>query len=132
MSAYQTYQHNQIQGASPLGLVLLTYEALNKALGGASAAITSGDIQGEAHCTSIAIEALIDLSSSLDMQAGGAVAQSLVSLYVYMINRLHDGMCSGSAEHLEEVARLAGELREAWMNLPDQQPQPLKMVNSAG
>lgn len=117
MTRYQAYQGNQVQGAGPLGLVLLTYEALFKSLGRARMAIQAADMCAEATHTSRAVEALIELNSSLNMEAGGDIAQSLGSLYMYMMNRLSAGLCSASTEHVDEVIRLVQELREGWMQL---------------
>jgi len=121
MTGYQTYQGNQVDGAGPLGLVLLTYEALYKSLGRTRHAIQAGDLSAEADHTGRCMEALIELSSSLNMQEGGQLAQSLVSLYAYMMNRLTSGLCSCSIEHVDEVIQLVQQLREGWMNLSEQQ-----------
>lgn len=121
MTGYQTYQGNQVDGAGPLGLVLLTYESLFKSLGQARLAIQAGDMMAEAKHTSRAMEALIELSTSLNMEEGGQVAQGLASLYVYMMNRLTEGLCSGSTEYVDEVMKLVQKLREGWTQLSSQQ-----------
>ncbi len=117
MTRYQAYQGHQVEGAGPLGLVLLTYEALYKSLAGALHAIQSRDLAREADCTSRAMEALIELSSSLDYEAGGKIARDLGGLYIYMMNRLTDNLCSGSTEAIEEVMQLVQTLREGWQEL---------------
>jgi len=133
MSGYQTYQGNQIEGAGPLGLVLLTYEALNKSLGQTRMAILAEDLVAEATHTGRAMEALIELSSSLNMEAGEQISQSLANLYVYMMNRLTEGLCSGSTDHVDEVIKLAQPLREGWMMLMAQQKKGnLKAVSNGG
>jgi len=131
MTKYQAYQGNQVEGAGPLGLVLLTYEALFKSLGRTRMAIMAGDMQAEADHAGRAMEALFELSSSLNMEAGGDIAQSLASLYIYMMNRLTEGLCSCSTEHVDEVIKLVQELREGWIQLSAQQKgeqhQPLQL-----
>jgi len=121
MTGYQVYQGNQIEGAGPLGLVLLTYEALYKSLGRSRMAILAGDMVAEADHTGRSMVALVELSTSLNMEAGGDIARSLASLYVYMMNRVTGGLCSGSTEHIDEVLQLVQELREGWMQLSAQQ-----------
>jgi len=123
MTNYQAYQGNQVEGAGPLGLVLLTYEALYKSLGRTRMAILAGDMSAEATQTGFVMEALIELSSSLNMEAGGDIARNLANLYAYMMNRITEGLCSGSTESIDEVAKLAQELREGWMQLSMQQKQ---------
>jgi len=121
MTRYQAYQGNQVEGAGPLGLVLLTYEALFKSLGRARVAILAGNMVAEAEHTGRAMEALIELSSSLNMEAGSDIAQSLASLYSYMMNCLSGGLCSSSTASVDEVMKLVQELREGWLQLSNQQ-----------
>ncbi|MFQ5518468.1 MAG: flagellar export chaperone FliS [Mariprofundus sp.] len=121
MTGFQKYQGNQIEGAGPLGLVLLTYEALFKSLGQARVAIQAGDLVAEANHTGRCMEALIELSSSLNMETGGQISESLSNLYVYMMNRLTEGLCSCSTEHVDEVIKLTNQLREGWMKLSVEQ-----------
>jgi len=121
MSGYQVYQGNQINSAGPLGLVLLTHQALIKSLGQARLAIINGDIAAEADHISKAMEALIELSSSLNMEGGGDVARSLATLYVYMMNKLTEGLCSCSTDHVDEIIQLVQKLGEGWMELSAQQ-----------
>ncbi len=136
MTRYQAYQGNQVDGAGPLGLVLLTYEALYKSLGRTRMAILAGDMTAEATHTGIVMEALIELSTSLNMEAGGDIARSLASLYSYMMNRVTEGLCSGSTEPVDEVMKLVQELREGWMQLSmqhnKQQPEHPQLRAVAG
>ncbi len=124
MTGYKAYQGNQVDGAGPLGLVLLTYDVLYKSLGRARLAVERGDFVFEGEQTGRALEALIELSSSLDMEAGADIAQDLAKLYVYMNDRLVKHMCSGSLEGIDEVMALTETLRDAWKGLEDRQRQP--------
>jgi len=121
MTGYKAYQGNQIDGAGPLGLVLLTYEALYKALGRARLAIESGDIAFEAEQTGRALEAIVELSSSLNIEEGGDIARNLADLYIYMTTRLADQMCQNSTDGIDEVMHLVATLREGWKALEKQQ-----------
>ena len=121
MTGYQAYQGNQVEGASPLGLILLTYDALNKSLGRAKLAIETDDFAQEGEHTGRAMEALIELSSSLNVEEGGDVAIGLARLYVYMVNTLTEHMCSGSSQGVDEVMALAQTLRDGWQQLSDQE-----------
>ena len=117
MTGYKAYQGNQVEGSGPLGLVLLTYEALYKALGRAEYAIDAGDIAAEAEHTSRALEAIVELSSSLNMEEGGEIAANLASIYNYIFKLLTEGMCSSSTDHIKEVMQLVQTLREGWQQL---------------
>ena len=119
MTGYKAYQGNQVEGAGPLGLVLLTYDVLYKSLARARFACESNDFAVEAEQTGRAIEALLELSSALNMEAGGDIAQDLARLYAYMVKRLTADMCSGSTKALTEVIDLVQTLREGWQQIAD-------------
>jgi len=121
MSGYKAYQGQQIQGSGPLGLVLLSYDALHKSLGRAQMSIQAEDLATEADHTARAMEAIIELSSSLNFEAGEDVATSLASLYTYMMDKLASGMCSGKDDHIVEIIKLVQTLQEGWQQLADQQ-----------
>jgi len=132
MSAFQAYRGNQINTAGPLGLILLSYDALYKSLGRAVHAIHGGDLSAEADHSARALEALIELSSSLDMEAGGEVAEDLSVLYAYMMKRITDGMCTCSTEAAEEVMQLVLTLREGWAGLAESQASSPSVQSTAG
>jgi len=123
MVGHQKYQSNQVQGAGPLGLVLLTYEVLFKSLGQARAAILANDMPAETHHVSRALEAIIELSSALNYEEGGEVAVNLSKLYNYLTIRLGEGMCTSSTQSVDEVIVLTQSLREAWIELNQQHKQ---------
>lgn len=117
MTGYKAYRGNQVDGAGPLGLILLTYDALNRSLGRAKLSVQAGDMHAEADSTSRALEALIELATSLNLEEGGEVAVNLSKLYFYMMERLSQGMCSQSIDHLDEVMTLTQTLQDGWKQL---------------
>jgi len=121
MTGYQTYQGNQVEGAGPLGLILLTYDALYKSLGRIRMSIAQGDFQAEAEQTAKAMDALIELTTALDMQQGGEVAKNLASLYAYMMKQLSTNLCSGSTTAVDEIMPLVESLHSGWKELSQQQ-----------
>lgn len=121
MVGYQRYQKNQVEGSGPLGLVLLSYEVMYKSLAQARLAILANDFSAEADHVSRALEAIIELSTSLDMEQGADVAVNLAHLYAYMAKRLGEGLCSGATDSVDEVLGLATSLREGWLKLDEQQ-----------
>jgi len=128
MVGYRAYQGNQVNTSTPLGLVLLSYEALYKALGRAKYSIEDGDLAAEVSHTERAMEAIIELSTSLNKEAGGEIAENLDSLYQYMLKRLGDGMCSCSTESVDEVILLVATLREGWASISEQQEKAKKVT----
>lgn len=117
MKGYGAYQGIRVEGASPLGLVLLSHEALYRSLGMARRAIIEGDEPAEARHTARAMEAVIELATSLNLREGGQIAASLAALYAFMTKRLGEGMCSGSTTAVDEVMACVAILREGWQQL---------------
>lgn len=54
------------------------------------------------------------LRASLDHERGGQIASNLDRLYDYMNRRLVEANLSNSAEILDEVGDLLGQIRDAW------------------
>jgi len=51
-------------------------------------------------------------------KAGGDIALNLDALYEYMCQRLMQANASNKPEWLDEVSRLLGEIRSAWLSIP--------------
>ncbi len=119
MTGYQKYRGVQVEGASPLELILLTYDVLIKSLRLAKLAGEEKNMAAEADQLSRALEALIELSTSLDMENGGTIAASLGSLYAYMSRRLLEGSTDDTGAAIDEVLSLVNSLREGWQGLSD-------------
>ena len=119
MTGYQQYRGVQVEGASPLELILLTYDVLIKSLRLAKLAGEEKNFAAEADQLSRALAALVELVTSLDMEHGGAIASSLGSLYAYMSSRLIEGNTGDTGAAIDEVLSLANTLREGWQGLVD-------------
>lgn len=101
--------------AGPHKLILMLFEGAQIALASALAHTKSGQIAARGEAISKAI-AIINsgLQASLDIKAGGELAQQLNALYEYMGRRLLQANFHDKPEYIEEVARLLSELHEAW------------------
>ncbi|SOD41573.1 flagellar export chaperone FliS [Nitrosovibrio sp. Nv4] len=101
--------------ASPHKLILMLFEGAQVALSSALAHMRSGEIKAKGEAISRAITIINSgLQASLDIKAGGELAQQLNALYDYMGRRLLFANLHNKPEYIEEVARLLGELSEAW------------------
>jgi len=121
MTGYRAYRSHQVSGAGPLGLVILTYDALVTSLSRAKAASEAGDFSEEGRFIARSLEAIIGLATSLNMEEGGEIAENLSRLYAYMSRRLLDGQAENTAAATEEVMQLAITLREGWQGIDDKQ-----------
>lgn len=132
MTVNRAYRSHQVQGAGPLGLVLLTYDVLIRNMNFAREAVLAGDYAAQAEYSMQAVAALLELINSLDHEAGGQIASSLGSLYAYMYRRLMESQMGDAVDTLAEVISLAETLREGWQNLSEQQQGEAQTRQFAG
>ena len=101
-------------------LIGMLYEGMLQTLARARDAMQSGEIARKGEAISKAIRILEEgLRGSLDRARGGELAQQLDGLYEYMITRLLYANLKNDPAALDEVARLIGELRDAWHAMPE-------------
>jgi flagellar protein FliS len=101
--------------ASPHKLILMLFEGARIALSSALIHMKNGEITSKGQAISKAIAIISSgLQASLDVEAGGELAQQLHALYDYMNRRLLQANLHNKPEYIEEVVRLLGELNEAW------------------
>ncbi len=67
-----------------------------------------------------AIAIITGLDSCLDREQGGDLAANLEAIYDYMNMRLLEANAENDIAKLEEVARLMGEIRSAWLQIPEE------------
>jgi flagellar secretion chaperone FliS len=106
--------------ASPHKLILMLFDGVIMALGSALRNMQEKQIAAKGMDISKAID-IIDngLRASLDLQAGGELAERLYALYDYMDARLLHANLHNDTAAIEEVSRLLGELRSAWQEIAD-------------
>lgn len=114
-----------VAAADPHKLILMLFDGTHAAISAAKHAMARGDIAAKGAAISKAI-AIIDggLKASLDVKAGGELAQRLASLYDYMLDRLLAANLRNDTALLDEVNRLLGELRGAWAQIGQQRAAP--------
>ena len=107
------YRENSIMTASPEQLVVMLYDGAGRFLRQAEGSMLDGSWLQASEKLSRA-EAIIDeLLATLDMDAG-EVADRLQSIYVFCKTRLIEARIERDPVRVDQVARLLGELREAW------------------
>jgi len=114
--AYAAVQaHTDVEGADPHRLVLLMLEAALAAVRRAAERMRARDVATKGAAIGRAIQILEEgLIASLDERAGGELAGRLKDLYAYMTRRLLLASMRNDPEGCDEVARLLGEIRDAW------------------
>ena len=118
------YRESAILTASPEQLVVLLYDGALRFAHQAQAAFGEG-AQAHARDRLDRVEAIVDeLLATLDMEAGGELAERLQAIYVFCKRCLMQARLERDPEPLGTVLRLLGELRGAWSAVASGQPAP--------
>ena len=106
---------SNVTGADPHKLISMLYEGALLSIAKAKNGIKRNDIPVKSEAifktSRIITEGLV---ASLDMKAGGALAENLASLYAYMIKRLATANMNNDVVILDEVSNLLSGLKDAW------------------
>jgi len=117
------YRQLSVQGATPLGLVVMLYDGAIAALQRAVNAIEAGDIGQKCANLNRAQAIISQLEGTLNFDAGGEVARTLKSLYVYTRAQILKANLQNSAPVLCALIAKLSSVREAWYEA-DHKPSP--------
>ncbi|MDX1914268.1 MAG: flagellar export chaperone FliS [Methylophilus sp.] len=110
-----------VVAASPNQLIIMLYDGAISASKSAVVHMKNKEIERKCEMISKAILIIESgLRSSLDKKAGGAIAESLDALYLYMTKRLTLANIRNQPEMIEEVVKLLSELKIAWESIDTQ------------
>lgn len=114
-----------VMNADPHQLVSLLFQGALMAIAQARIAMEAKqmDVKGRSISKAIAIIGE-GLQASLDMKAGGDLAQNLAALYSYMVRKLVEANLKNDTDALDEVKRLLTELQGAWDSIRPPVVQP--------
>jgi len=105
-------------GASPHRLIAMLYEGARNAIAHARLHLRNGNVAARGEAIGKAIRIVEDgLQQSLNLDAGGEIAQRLNSLYAYVARRLLEANLKQSESMLTEVDGLLATLEEAWLGI---------------
>jgi len=126
MNAYaHTAIDSAVPEADPHRLVMMLFDGALAAIADARYHIARGHIEGRGNAISKAIS-IVDqgLRFALDEARGGPLAVRLGELYRYICARLLTANLHSRSEALDEAAKLLGDLRSAWAEMPKGNPAP--------
>jgi len=122
-NALNQYSQNAVQtgieSASPHRLIQMLLEGALGKIAAAKGHMERREIQPKGQQIGGAISILEGLKSSLDKEKGGAIAQNLEDLYIYMERRLIEANRSNDTTLLDEVSDLLKQIKEAWDAISD-------------
>lgn len=107
-----------VMGASPHRLIVLLYQGARQAIAQARMHLQQGNVSDRGRALGKATRIIENgLQQSLDVEAGGEIAQRLNALYSYMLRRLLHANIEQSEAMLVEVDGLLATLEEAWIGI---------------
>lgn len=105
-----------VEQSDPHALILLLFEGAEAALHLAKGKMIEKDIPAKGKAISQAIQIVTEgLYGSLDVKAGGEIAEQLAALYEYIAARLLWANLKNDVAALDECLHLLGEIHSAWV-----------------
>jgi flagellar protein FliS len=115
MDAKRAYRDNAAQGATPIELVILLYDAAIEDLRRALAAMQASDIEGRSNLVGHALLVLQQLQGTLDFERGGAAASQFEQFYNLVRAKLLEAQMRASPDLMQQQLRAMVEVRDSWM-----------------
>jgi flagellar protein FliS len=107
-----------VAAANPHKLILMLFEGAMLAVASAKMHMQRKEIAKRGEAISKALMIIESgLKASLDLKAGGQMAERLHALYDYMLRRLLYANINERPEALDEVSHLLAELNSAWVQI---------------
>ena len=107
-----------VMGASPHRLIVMLYQGARQAIAEARMHLQQGNVPARGDAIGKAIQIVESgLQQSLNLEAGGEIAERLNALYSYMSRRLLEANIKQSEAMLVEVDGLLATLEEAWIGI---------------
>jgi flagellar protein FliS len=125
------YRQLSVQGASPLGLVVMLYDGAIAEMRRAAQAIEAHDIQKKCDHLNRALAIIAHLEGTLNFEKGGEVARTLKALYVYARGQVTKANLEDSTEILKSLIEKITSVREAWYEA-DHRPTPSQEASHVG
>jgi flagellar protein FliS len=133
---FKSYRRIATQTAPPGQLVLMLFDGALKSLDCALLGFNCTDFaeRNAAVQNNLARAADIirELNGSLDMEAGGQLADTLRNLYVYFEQRITESNFKKSSDGIEEIAPMLKQLRDAWSAMLAKSDGELAVIPGAG
>lgn len=112
--AIRAYRESVVAGASPVGLVVILYEEVQRTICKAVRGIEQHNIEQRTVALSQAIKVIGHLEAVLDYEAGGEVARNLARFYNVARAKILESSFRSDAGALESLASDFANLTGAW------------------
>lgn len=109
-----SYQSRTIEGASGVELTVALYDGIIRFMNHAIEAAKRGDTSQRRQAVKRAMDIVIHLQATLDMDIGGEPAKALADFYVAMFALMLQGSQANSIEKFQHVIACVRNVRGAW------------------
>jgi len=109
------YQARALEGASGIELTVALYEGIIRFMYNAIEAAARGDAGQRRYAVKRAMDIVIHLQATLDMDIGGKPAEALAEFYTAMFALMLQGSQANSREKFEHVIACVKNVRDAWV-----------------
>ena len=113
LASSKAYRQNAVLSASPAQLVVELYDGARRFLRQAAEAMTAQEVE-LAHQKLRRAEMIIDHLNSVIDDEQGEISAHLHAVYAFYLSHLNTARMRQDPETVREVARMLGQLREAW------------------
>lgn len=121
-----------VMDANPYRLIAMLFEGARAALATAQFHLRQGNIAAKGEAISKAISIIgSGLKASLDIEAGGDIADQLAALYDYMTTQLLHANLNNDAALLSEVDALLDTIGSAWQAIGQKPDAPAQLAGVA-
>lgn len=118
---YKRYQQAQVETANPLDLIIMMYDGALKFLNQAKMAIEEKKIEPAHNAIQRAHRIIDELNFSLNMEAGGEVAENLRRFYQYIDTELTKANLKKDPKTIDRIMGLLSEMKSSWVELKNTQ-----------
>ncbi len=122
----------EINEAFPSRLIVIMYDEAIASLNAAIEAIAQGDIEARFNATTRTAEVISELYLALDMELGGAIAESLGALYNHIMTQLPRINFANDIEVAGQSIRLLQPIRDSWAELDERIRSDVESAEAAG
>ncbi len=120
LEAKSAYRENAVRGATPIGLVVILFDA---AIDDMRRVVRAGSIEERATAIRHAMLVLQQLQGTLDFEKGGQVAKQFEQFYNLIRAKVLEAQLRNSAELMQQQIQFMTEVRECWVQA-EKQLQP--------
>jgi flagellar secretion chaperone FliS len=114
LHAQTTYLRNKIENATPLGRIIILYEACLRFLRQSAQSLAKGDKISFVHNNIKAQNIVRELRNSLNMEIDEKVALGFFQIYSFVLKQLMGSVRQKSSAPINTAIRLMEELYSAW------------------